>query len=117
MTSDSQPRKLYKDPTNKMIAGVASGVAKYFDLDVTLVRVVWFVACFFAFLGVVVYVVLWIVLDDAPADVEGPPAEADAGEATGSDETTAAETDEGGGPSETNEGGESNPEAGDVSAG
>lgn len=64
--------RLYKDPNDKMIAGVASGVAKYFDVDTTLVRVVWLVFALSGF-GIVLYLVLWLVLDDEPEDLEGPP--------------------------------------------
>ncbi len=114
--SSRRQKKLYKDPNDMKIAGVASGVAKYFDIDTTLVRVIWFVLALGG-LGVLLYVILWIVLEDEPADLEGPPTEAHVGETTGDDEAAAAETDEGEEPSETDEGGESDPEAGDVSAG
>ncbi|HBH12334.1 MAG TPA: hypothetical protein DDX29_04315 [Clostridiales bacterium] len=36
-------KKLYKNPDKKKIAGVCQGVAEYFDIDPTLVRVLWFV--------------------------------------------------------------------------
>ena len=48
--------------SDKLIAGVCSGVARSFGIDATLVRVVWAVAsCFFG-LPVVLYAVLWLVL-------------------------------------------------------
>jgi phage shock protein C len=48
--------------SDKLIAGVCSGVARSFGIDATLVRIVWAVAsCFFG-LPVVLYVVLWLVL-------------------------------------------------------
>lgn len=125
MTNSSRREtKLYKDPNDKMVAGVASGFAKYFDIDTTLVRVVWVVLALGG-VGILLYVILWIVLDDEPADLEGPAGEA-AAEALGNNATTAAETDQGEdgfetdedkGPFETDEGGEPDPEAGDVSAG
>ena len=65
--SPRRQRKLYKDPTDKQIAGVASGVAKYFDIDTTLVRVVWFVLGLGG-IGILLYVALWIVLEDDPVD-------------------------------------------------
>jgi phage shock protein C len=34
-------RRLYKSPTERVISGVAGGVAEYFDLDPSIVRVVW----------------------------------------------------------------------------
>lgn len=61
-------KKLYKDSSNKMIAGVCAGLADYFNLDVSLVRVVFAVL---AFVGVgspfLIYLILWIVLPEKPA--------------------------------------------------
>ena len=72
MTSPSRrQKKLYKDPSDIKIAGVASGVAKYFDIDTTLVRAVWIVFALGGF-GILLYVVLWIMLEDEPADLEDP---------------------------------------------
>ena len=53
---------LFKIRTNKMIGGVAAGFAEYFNIDVTLVRVL-MVAAFFTPIPVVIpYIVLWILL-------------------------------------------------------
>ncbi len=128
--SSRREKKLYKDPNDKMIAGVASGFAKYFDIDTTLVRVVWAVVGLGG-VGILLYVILWIILEDEPGDLEVPRVEADSGETTGNDESTGPETDESGEPSETDEGeagkgeklpepdevGESNQEAGDIRSG
>jgi phage shock protein C len=59
------PRRLERDPNNKMIAGVASGVAEYFGIDPTIVRVLWAITVLFGGLGVVVYIVMWIVVPEA----------------------------------------------------
>jgi phage shock protein PspC (stress-responsive transcriptional regulator) len=47
-----------------MIAGVVAGLARYFDLDVTLARVLYIVisVCSAAFPGILVYVLLWILM-------------------------------------------------------
>jgi phage shock protein C len=47
-----------------MIAGVVAGLARYFDLDVTLARVLYIVisVCSAAFPGVLVYVLLWVLM-------------------------------------------------------
>jgi phage shock protein PspC (stress-responsive transcriptional regulator) len=58
--------KLYKDPIDKKIGGVASGVAKYFDVDTTLVRVIWVVSAILGGFGLILYVALWFILDDDP---------------------------------------------------
>jgi phage shock protein C len=60
------PKKLMRSSRDKKIGGVCAGLAEYFDLDPTIVRVIWFLAVFFAGTGFLVYVVLWIVLPLAP---------------------------------------------------
>ena len=59
-------KTLYKDPIDKKIGGVASGVAKYFDVDTTLVRAIWAVAVLMGGFGLVLYLILWFILDDDP---------------------------------------------------
>lgn len=50
---------------NRMIAGVCSGIAEYFDWDITMVRIVYVLLSFFtAFAGVIVYLILWLVMPD-----------------------------------------------------
>ena len=44
-------RRLYRCRENRILAGVASGVAEFFDLDPTLVRVLWFLSIFVGGLG------------------------------------------------------------------
>ena len=53
---------------DKKIAGVCAGFARYMDIDVTIVRLLWLVICLLAGTGVVVYVVAWIVMpkDEVP---------------------------------------------------
>lgn len=53
-------RKLYRDPLNSRIAGVCSGLALYFDVDVTFVRIIMLAALLAGSLGFWFYVILWI---------------------------------------------------------
>jgi phage shock protein C len=55
-------KRLFKNRTNKMIGGVAAGFAEYFDIDVTLVRVLMVAAFFAPIPAVIPYIVLWILL-------------------------------------------------------
>ncbi len=59
-------RKLIRPRAGRKIAGVCAGVAEYFDLDITLVRVVWLVLTIFAGGGLIAYVIGWIVMPDEP---------------------------------------------------
>ena len=58
-------RKLFRDPENARIAGVCAGLAQYFDVDITLVRVLMLVALFAGSAGFWIYVILWIVVPKA----------------------------------------------------
>jgi len=66
-------KRLIRPRNGRKIAGVCAGFAEYFDLDLTLVRVVWLIS---AFLGVglsfVAYLVAWIVIPEEPLAL--PPA-------------------------------------------
>ena len=55
-------KTFYRDTDNKMLGGVASGLAEYMNWDVTIVRLV-FVFCLFAVQGsALAYIVAWIVV-------------------------------------------------------
>ncbi|MGZ6557828.1 MAG: PspC domain-containing protein [Actinomycetota bacterium] len=54
-------QQLTRSETDKKIAGVAGGLAAYFGVDPTLVRVLWVVALLMGW-GFLAYVILWIVL-------------------------------------------------------
>lgn len=56
-------KKLCKDTNNSMIGGVAAGVGRYFDIDPTIVRIVWAVSIAFG-IGALLYGILWIVLPE-----------------------------------------------------
>jgi phage shock protein PspC (stress-responsive transcriptional regulator) len=67
-------RRLYKSRKEKMIAGVAGGIAEYFDVDPVLVRIGFVVLGFLHGVGVLAYIILWIVMPAGklvPAPVGG----------------------------------------------
>jgi phage shock protein C len=55
-------KRLYRIKSSKMIGGVAAGLAEYFNLDITLVRVLFVVAFFAPIPAIIPYIVLWIVM-------------------------------------------------------
>jgi len=55
-------RRLYRIRSRKKIAGVCAGFAEYFGLDVTLVRLIWIALLFMPPIGLIGYIVSWIVL-------------------------------------------------------
>ncbi|MEJ6980485.1 PspC domain-containing protein [Pedobacter sp. P351] len=57
-------KKLERNQQSQMIAGVASGLADYLLIDVTLIRVIFIVLAVFGFSGVLLYIILWIVVPE-----------------------------------------------------
>ena len=55
-------RRLSRNPMNRVIGGVCSGLANFFGLDVALVRIAFVIAFMFASFGFWLYIILWIVL-------------------------------------------------------
>ena len=62
-------KKLYKSATDKKLAGVCGGVAKYFEIDSTIVRILWFVITWFYGIGLIAYIACALILPDDPTVV------------------------------------------------
>jgi phage shock protein C len=59
-------KKLYRNTENKMLAGVCSGIADYFDIDPTLVRLGWVLFSLLGGSGLLAYIIAAIIIPDAP---------------------------------------------------
>ena len=59
-------RRLYKSNENKMIDGVCGGLAEYFDIDPTLVRLGWVLFCALGGSGILAYIIAAIVIPSNP---------------------------------------------------
>jgi len=55
-------KKLLKSKNNVLIDGVCAGVAKYFDLDPTVVRVGWVIFCCLGGSGIIAYFLCMIIM-------------------------------------------------------
>ncbi|MBB6612082.1 DUF2807 domain-containing protein [Pontibacter sp. Tf4] len=62
---DTTVKKLFRDPEDKKLGGVASGIAKYFGVDVAVVRILFLVSLFLGGFGLILYIVLWIAVPEA----------------------------------------------------
>ncbi len=51
---------------DKKIAGVCGGIAEYFKIDATVIRLLWLIAFFFFGTGLFAYIVCWIVIPKRP---------------------------------------------------
>src|SRR5918992_1736765 len=68
--STQVPSRLYRSRSQKMISGVCGGLGEYFDVDPVLIRLLFVVTAFISGVGILAYIVLWIVVpfegDDGP---------------------------------------------------
>jgi len=62
-------KKLYRSEKDSMIAGVCGGIADYFDIDSTLVRLLTVIFVLLGGAGVVAYIVAWIIIPKNPGQV------------------------------------------------
>jgi phage shock protein C len=67
-------KRLYRSRTERTIAGVCGGLAAYFELDPTIVRIAFVVLALLGGPGILLYVILWIVFPEEPVEtaVETP---------------------------------------------
>lgn len=63
-------KKLYLSKTNKKIAGVCGGVAEYFGIDATIVRIALVIFIALGGSGLLLYLIGWLVMPKKPDDEE-----------------------------------------------
>ena len=59
-------RKLYRSKTDRKLAGVSGGLARYFNVDATLIRVLFVLLAVLGGSGLVLYVAMWIIVPNEP---------------------------------------------------
>ena len=59
-------RRLYKSNNNKMLDGVCGGIAEYFNIDPTLVRLAWVLFCALGGSGIPAYIIAAIIIPRSP---------------------------------------------------
>ena len=60
-------KRLYRSNQNKMIAGVCGGIAEYFDIDPTVVRIAWVILSLVGALGILSYVICLVLMPENPS--------------------------------------------------
>lgn len=60
-------KRLMRTSQNKMIAGVAAGLAEYLNVDITLVRLAFVILALAGGPGLLIYLIMWLVMPEAPA--------------------------------------------------
>jgi phage shock protein C len=60
-------KRLTRSRTDRKIAGVCGGLAEYFDIDPVIPRILWVVLALGAGVGILAYLICWLVIPEAPA--------------------------------------------------
>ncbi len=70
LVEDTKVKKLYRNPDDKVVAGVASGLAAYFAVDVAIIRLVFVLSFLFFGSGLLIYIILWLIAPQAQTMTE-----------------------------------------------
>ncbi len=66
----SSTKKLFRDTDNSYVGGVSSGLAHYFGIDVVWIRLAWILLIISAGVGVLLYILLWVLVPEASTTAE-----------------------------------------------
>jgi phage shock protein C len=67
------PRRLYRCRHDRLLAGVASGMAEYLEIDPTVVRILWILSAFLGGFTILLYIILVFVIPLEPSGEPGAP--------------------------------------------
>lgn len=73
--------RLYRARRDRVIGGVAAGLGDYLNLDPVLVRIIFVILTLFHGIGLFIYIIMWIVVPENPAEQPGQTAKDDTGDA------------------------------------
>ncbi len=65
LEEDQKIKKLYRNSEDRVLGGIASGIAAYFGADTTLIRLLFVLSIFLGGSGLVIYIILWIITPEA----------------------------------------------------
>ena len=57
-------KRIYRSRQDRMVCGVCGGIAEYFDIDPTLVRLVWVIITLMGGAGILAYIIAAIIIPD-----------------------------------------------------
>ena len=61
-------KKLYRSRESRVIGGVCGGIGEYFEIDPVIVRLVFLILFFVFGVGLITYIIAWIIIPDKPLD-------------------------------------------------
>jgi phage shock protein C len=68
----NQKRRLYRNQTNKVIAGVCTGLGEYLNVDTTIVRLIWIFLTLLGGAGVIAYILAYFIIPAKPNEIGEP---------------------------------------------
>ena len=68
----NQKRRLYRNQSNKVIAGVCSGLGEYLNVDITIVRLIWILLTLLGGAGVMAYILAYFIIPSKPNEFAEP---------------------------------------------
>jgi phage shock protein C len=60
------PKRLYRSRSDRMLVGVCGGIAEYFNVDPTLVRIITVVVALLPGPAVIAYLIAWLIVPEEP---------------------------------------------------
>ncbi len=69
-SKSTKTKKLFRDPDDKFLGGVSSGLGHYFNVEPIWIRIGWLIAVFGLGFGFLAYIILWILLPEAKTTAE-----------------------------------------------
>jgi phage shock protein C len=61
-----QNQRLYRSRDDRMLAGVCGGLAQFFSIDPTIVRLIFVILAIMGGPGLLIYIIMWIVVPEEP---------------------------------------------------
>ena len=59
-------KKLYRSTSDRQLAGVCGGIAKYLNMDPTVIRILWVIITLFGFAGLIAYIACVFIIPEEP---------------------------------------------------
>jgi len=58
-------KKLYRSKKNRLIAGICGGIGEHFDMDPTIVRLIWVIVTLLSLgTGIIAYLIAWVIIPE-----------------------------------------------------
>ena len=64
MKTSKNIKRLYRSKKNRIIAGVCGGLGEYFNIDSTIIRLLWIILTLMGGAGILAYIIAWIIIPE-----------------------------------------------------